>query len=333
MDVEEGQRKRKRPDSTALSESVSPPQVPSQQRAHQDNSISNAQKEDGNDEDDDANRPRNVDKVFYGKSMLEAWYYAPLPAEFGEFVERLYVCDRCLKYMHDQRQMAHHKMRCRSTKFPGRLIYEKEEIKIFEVDGRDHKLFCQNLCLISKMFLETKTLYYDVEGFVFYILAEKDGGRDRMVGFFSKEKLSYDNYNLACIMVLPTHQRKGYGRLLIELSYEISKHEHKIGSPERPLSALGAAGYRSFWAAAITNDMKAHPDQLRVRDISLRTAIHPDDVLSTLEWLGLLRYWKMGSGSPPARYAYFSPAMLDAAVQSHRLKLDKRIDPSHIRWE
>lgn len=39
------------------------------------------------------------------------------------------------------------------------------------------------------MFLETKTLYYDVEGFVFYILAEKDGGRDRMVGFFSKVNL------------------------------------------------------------------------------------------------------------------------------------------------
>lgn len=164
-----------------------------------------------------------------------------------------------------------------------------------------------------------------------------------------QEKLSYDNYNLACIMVLPTHQRKGYGRLLIELSkcpiktkkvpklkllgYEISKHERKVGSPEKPLSALGAAGYRSFWAATIASDIKAHPDQLRVRDISLRTAIHPDDVLSTLEWLGLLRYWKISPGSPPARHAYFSTAMLDTAIQNHRLKLGKRIDPSRIRWD
>lgn len=41
---------------------------------------------------------------------------------------------------------------------------------------------------------------------------------EELIGFFSKEKLSYDNYNLACIMTLPSHQRKGFGTLLIELS-------------------------------------------------------------------------------------------------------------------
>ena len=94
---------------------------------------------------------------------------------------------------------------------------------------------------MSKLFLETKTLYYDVEGFTFYVLTEQDRTLDLFVGYFSKvtdivyiyyqkkqklnslfftvkEKISYDNYNLACIMVLPPQQRKGYGRLLIELS-------------------------------------------------------------------------------------------------------------------
>ena len=33
-----------------------------------------------------------------------------------------------------------------------------------------------------------------------------------------QEKVSYDDYNLACIVVLPPYQKKGYGMLLIELS-------------------------------------------------------------------------------------------------------------------
>lgn len=69
--------------------------------------------------------------------------------------------------------------------------------------------------------MDNKTLYYDVEGFKFYVLAEQNSkfkSYEELIGFFSKEKLSYDNYNLACIMTLPSHQRKGFGTLLIELS-------------------------------------------------------------------------------------------------------------------
>ena len=43
-----------------------------------------------------------------------------------------------------------------------------------------------------------------------------------------QKKNSPDDYNLACIMTLPPHQRKGYGRFLIQLSYEITKREKKL---------------------------------------------------------------------------------------------------------
>ena len=53
---------------------------------------------------------------------------------------------------------------------------------------------------------------------LFYILTDADSQRDHVLGFFSKEKISYDEYNLACIVVLPPYQKKGYGMLLIEFS-------------------------------------------------------------------------------------------------------------------
>ena len=62
------------------------------------------------------------------------------------------------------------------------------------------------------------------------------GAGCRMVGYFSKEKVHC--FNLACILTLPPYQRKGYGKFLIELSYELSKKEGKPGTPERPLSGM-----------------------------------------------------------------------------------------------
>lgn len=71
------------------------------------------------------------------------------------------------------------------------------------------------------------------------------------MAFFSKEKTSYDDYNLACIVTFPPHQNRGFGKLLIEFSYYLTRGAPSPGTPERPLSDLGLKGYLAFWVAVV----------------------------------------------------------------------------------
>jgi GNAT superfamily N-acetyltransferase len=50
--------------------------------------------------------------------------------------------------------------------------------------------------------------------------------------------MSEEGYNLACILMLPCYQRKGYGKFLISFSYELSKIEGKVRSAQLPMCAI-----------------------------------------------------------------------------------------------
>lgn len=66
----------------------------------------------------------------------------------------------------------------------------------------------QSLCL-SRYLISLLVFYY--------IVTTVYEGKERVVGFFSKEKDSEEN-NLACIIVFPPYQKQGFGRLLIQFS-------------------------------------------------------------------------------------------------------------------
>ena len=53
------------------------------------------------------------------------------------------------------------------------------------------QVYCQNLCLLAKLFLDHKTLYFDVEPFLFYVMTENDHSGCHIVGYFSKVGLTY----------------------------------------------------------------------------------------------------------------------------------------------
>lgn len=43
-------------------------------------------------------------------------------------------------------------------------------IGMWEIDGGKDRQYCQNLAYLAKMFLDHKTLYYDVDVFYFYVM-------------------------------------------------------------------------------------------------------------------------------------------------------------------
>ena len=63
-----------------------------------------------------------------------------------------------------------------------------------------------------------------VDPFLFYVLCEVHDGGHSLVGYFSKEKASQEGNNIACILVLPQHQRKGYGTSDLTASPPPSSH-------------------------------------------------------------------------------------------------------------
>jgi histone acetyltransferase HTATIP len=69
--------------------------------------------------------------------------------------------------------------------------------------------------------------------------------------------------------------------MLIEFSYELSKKEGKLGSPEKPLSDLGLLGYRAYWAETIVELLLNTQDDLSIDDIAQRTSITHADVMNT----------------------------------------------------
>ncbi|KAJ3145762.1 hypothetical protein HDU86_000813 [Geranomyces michiganensis] len=264
---------------------------------------------------------RNIDLLLFGHHLIRPWYYSPYPTDDTPTAAAaalaaasaanapppphrvLFVCPYCLKYIWSSPAIIWHRSHCKKRKPPGRTVYEKGKRRIYEIDGKEHKLYCQNLCLLTKLFLDHKTVYFDMEPFMFYVLTEqahdkKDG--EHLVGYFSKEKHSFGGYNLACILTLPPYQRKGYGRMLIEFSYELSKRARKVGAPEKPLSDLGLVGYRAYWQSVLVDVFRSNVARgtggggarFTVRDLSLATCIHQDDIVDTLREMGLLQRWE-----------------------------------------
>ncbi|KAI5295262.1 Histone acetyltransferase [Ascosphaera acerosa] len=278
----------------------------------------------------EVHRVRNLNKVLMGKYEIEPWYFSPYPESFLD-ADMVYIDEFCLSYFDDFKAFERHRGKCTLLHPPGNEIYRDDNVSFFEVDGRRQRTWCRNLCLLSKLFLDHKTLYYDVDPFLFYCMCSRDEHGCHLLGYFSKEKESAEGYNVACILTLPQYQRKGYGRLLIAMSYELSKREGKLGSPEKPLSDLGLVSYRQYWRETLV-ELLLEPGRESVSENELATlsSMTEKDVHETLVVLNLLRYNR----------GNWVIVLTDAIIEQHQARLEKekvrgtrKIDSSKLVWK
>ena len=285
-------------------------------------------------------RVRNLDRIQMGAFEMEPWYLSPYPSNFTA-ADTIHICEFCLSYFSSLQTFTRHRAKCTLLHPPGNEIYRDSSVSFFEIDGRRQRRWCRNLCLLSKLFLDHKTLYYDVDPFLFYCMTTRDAHGCHLVGYFSKEKESAEGYNVACILTLPQYQRKGFGKLLIAFSYELSKREAKLGSPEKPLSDLGLLGYRAYWAETVTDVLVEHEKngkdgkgsgEISVEEIGALSAMTTNDVLHTLQNLNMLRY------SKGQHVVVLTEAVLEAREKTKAKEKAKgitrrRIEPVRLMWK
>ena len=285
-------------------------------------------------EHEEVTKVKNVAEVQLGKFRMDTWYFSPIPKELlseGGVLPVLYVCEFTLQFFARKEELIRFQAKELPNKKrypPGNEIYRNGNLSMFEVDGFEERMYCQNLCYIAKLFLDHKTLYFDVDPFLFYVLCEVDNRGFHPVGYYSKEKYSDVGYNLACILTFPCHQRKGYGRFLIDFSYELSKKEEKVGSPEKPMSDLGQQAYKPYWTSTIIDfllNKSKKESSMSIMEISKSTSIMAEDIIFTLNMLGLLKY---------INGVYFITAerrLLEQLARKHPVK-DPKVFPDRLHW-
>lgn len=312
---------------------------------------------------------RNIDNIVLGNMLFETWYYSPYPDSIilgstsaavktdprnGTVVNgigavrsvtacpKLYVCPLCFVYSPSEddyhQHLHHHQEKLRDGGWSDPVpesalkVYEWEGYAVWEVDGEREKLYCQNISLFGKLFLEQKSVFFDTGGFKYYVLTHappvaptpKGRGRKRatsgldqtlfgtkVLGFFSKENLSWDSNNLACILIFPPFQHRQLGQLLMAVSYKLSGWEWEggvIGGPEKPLSSMGRKSYLRFWSERIARFLMGQTadadqrtvfedarkrksglvkEEMTVKEIGERTGMLAEDVIAALNEMGI----------------------------------------------
>ncbi|XP_075980342.1 uncharacterized protein LOC142979361 isoform X3 [Anticarsia gemmatalis] len=274
--------------------------------------------------------PRCPSAIEFGQWEIDTWYSSPFPQEYAR-LPKLFLCEFCLKYAKSRAVLMRHLDKCLWRHPPATEIYRCGDISVFEVDGNANKIYCQNLCLLAKLFLDHKTLYYDVEPFLFYVLTKNDSKGCHLVGYFSKEKHCQQKYNVSCIMTMPQYQRQGYGRFLIHFSYLLSKEEGQPGTPEKPLSDLGRVSYHAYWKSVILEYLYDHKDKsFTFEDIAHTTGMHMNDIAITFQLLGFVRYIPNNETSKLGLCVDWN--RVDNHVKKVKSKPRLEIDPECLRW-
>eukprot|EP00944_MAST-04C_sp_MAST-4C-sp1_P011013 g11013.t1 len=222
---------------------------------------------------------KNIKSVRIGNYLIDPWYYSPIPGtQFENFLGTLYFEEMSMRYFKT-------KTAFRKAQGEGKLSPPGIEVGKFKIQECEHEVVERKIgksSPTSEIRAKTKKVLLH-----------------HPVGYFSKEKESSENYNLAAICTFPPYQRKGYGKLLISFSYAYSIHENVPGTPEKPLSDLGWLSYESFWRWWVLKALEKYIEEksipliegqlikVRVKELVKRTGMLVEDIVETSSRLGI----------------------------------------------
>jgi histone acetyltransferase MYST1 len=123
---------------------------------------------------------KNVNRIQLGRHIADTWFFSPIPKEYcnadGSPIDILYFCEFSLNFFMHESELARHYKRAAIRHPPGDEIYRDTDARLsmFEVDGSKAVVYCQNLSYYAKFFLDHKTLQWDTQPFLFYVMCEFD---------------------------------------------------------------------------------------------------------------------------------------------------------------
>lgn len=116
---------------------------------------------------------RELKCLNYGKNKLSV----PHQPQIQTFQGEMNVCSKCLTLFPTNNSLVKHFDSCEIPFIP---IYEEESFKISKVTVLCKK---QLLALITQIFIKSKTVYYEVDSYDFFIVYNTE-----IIGFYSKYK-------------------------------------------------------------------------------------------------------------------------------------------------
>lgn len=167
-------------------------------------------------------------------------------------------------------------------------IYTESEFKIAKLGNQRTK---QVLSVISQMFISTKTVFYEVDMYDYYILYDKE-----IIGYFSSYKDG--SFLLNCFLVMPCFQKQGWGTVLLDFAYSKQTRDAKdpaksevqnVVSAEKPYSKKAIMCFRKYWKYKVLRGKT-------VNEIAKLSNLSIDDVIIGLELNGFdFKKWKQAA--------------------------------------
>lgn len=205
----------------------------------------------------------------YGNHEIKTLHNAPIHTTDGV----INICSKCISMFPTKKSLSNHMEKCTIPFVP---FYEEQSFKISKIESLKTK---QLLSMLSLLFIKSKTVYFEVENYDFYIVYDKE-----IIGYFSKYRNGSNSLN--CFLVFPCFQKQGWGTILMDYSSApVIGEEAK--SPEKPYSKKAIFCFRKYWKYKVIGAKS-------ISEIAKRENLTVDDAIIGLELNGFdFKKWKL----------------------------------------